>query len=338
MPDVPTLASYLTDWLEVQRTRLQPSTLASYRGNVERYLVPGLGQRRLDELTAHELTVFYARLLREGGLGGKPLSARTVQYCHAVLHRALSDAEKHGLVERNVAALADCPRRDPDAADDDHEFQVWTPEETRAFLAFIVGHRLREICEVAIGTGMRRGEILGLRWGDVDLDSRRLHVRRSLSVVDGVTRLKRTKTNRSRTITVDDLVVAALRRTRQRQEEARAAAGQAWANTWSLVFTDAAGAPVNPFQVTYEFGRLVREAPVPVVRFHDLRHLHATAMLASGVPVPVVSQRLGHTNVAMTLNVYAHVLPAMDVAAVDRFVAHLYGDEASPRTARSGNE
>jgi integrase len=137
-----------------------------------------------------------------------------------------------------------------------------------------------------------------------------------------------TKTNRSRGLHVDAVAVAALDRRWGQQQRDAAAAGERWTNRWNLVFTDAAGEPLSPMRVTQAFGRLVRAAPVTPIRLHDLRHLHATQMLAAGVPVPVVSQRLGHAAVSMTLDIYAHVLPAMDADAVDRFAARVYGAEA----------
>jgi integrase len=170
---------------------------------------------------------------------------------------------------------------------------------------------------------MRRGELLGLAWDDVALDRRLLHVRRALSVVDGTVRLKATKTNRSRSLSVDDHALAALERRRRAQAHEAGVAG--WDNQWDLVFTDETGAPLDPARVTHAFARVARAAPVPRIRLHDLRHLHATQMLAAGVPVPVVSQRLGHAKVTMTLNTYAHVLPAMDADAVALFARRMYG-------------
>jgi integrase len=174
-----TLAAYLAQWLQQQRSQLQPSTWESYRSNVERYLVPALGEVALGELSAAQLSAFYAKLQRDGGQrSGRPLALRTVQFCHGVLHKALADAVRFELVDRNVAVNADLPRVDL-RGDGVRELRAWT-----------AGMPLHDLWHVAVATGMRRGELLGLRWDDVDLDSRALSVRRALSVVKGQARLK----------------------------------------------------------------------------------------------------------------------------------------------------
>lgn len=309
---LPLLGEYLEGWLEVQRTRLQPSTWESYRGNVQRYLAPAFGDVALDGLTAVRLDGFYARLLTAGGLHGKPLSLRTVRFCHAVLHKALADAVRLDLLVANPTDRATLPRYDPRTGSTGRsEVRAWSAEEVRSFLAHVEDHPRRDLWLVAIGTGLRRGELLGLRRRDVDLGARVLSVRRALSVVGGIARLKAPKTSRTRTLRLDAPTTVAL---------GRAMTGPC-DPAWELVFGDEAGAPLDPMAITHEFRAMVRTAPVPPLRLHDLRHTHATLMLAAGVPVKVVSERLGHATIALTLDVYAHVLPAMDGDAVERFAA-----------------
>lgn len=323
-----TVGTYLRDWLELQRTRLQPSTVASYAGNVRRYLEPHLGDVPLHELDILQLERLWVQLLSFGGEDGRPLSRRTVEYAAATLRSALSDAVRTDLVERNVAKLARLPTIDPDQDDSaGGELQVWTAEEARRFLQETHEDGLHDIWAVALGTGMRRGELLGLRWEDVDLDARILHVRRALQVVDGHARLKATKTLRSRSIRIDVNVVEVLRRRRRQQQLQREAAGEhGWRDRWGLAFTEEDGTYLVPMNVTQAFRWRVRRVDVPTIRLHDLRHTHATLLLEAGVPIKVVSERLGHASVSMTLDVYAHVLPAMEVDAVERFTAHLYGE------------
>ncbi len=196
-----TVGQYLTDWLQLQRSQLQPSTLESYRSNVERYLVPALGDVLLDQLTAAQLSAFYARLQHSGGYrSGQPLTLRTVQYCHGVIHKALGDAVRHELLARNVAMNATLPKVDL-RGDGVAEIHAWTAEELRRFLDHTRATPRHPLWHLAAATGMRRGELLGLRWDDVDLAGRALSVRRALSVIKHDARLKQPKTSRCRTQT-----------------------------------------------------------------------------------------------------------------------------------------
>lgn len=326
-PEDPLLGDYLDEWLERRRSQIRPTTHAGYRQAMRCYVRPHLADVPLSRLDRRVLERLYARLLRSGGRGGKSLSPRTVQLTHAVLHRALADAEIDGLVDENPADLARPPRHDPGQVELDDDLQVWTAEQVAHFLGAVDDHPLRAVWHVAAGTGARRGEVLGLRQQDVDLDARTLRIRRSLTIVDGVARLLGTKTSRSRTLSIGASVVNALVEERSRQEHRRRASGDAWADEWGLVFTDDLGAPVDPMLVTREFRRLVRAIDVPVIRLHDLRHTHASLLLAQGAPIKLVSDRLGHATISMTMDTYAHLLPAMDEGAIDQFEASIHGDQ-----------
>lgn len=316
------LDAYLDDWLERRRTQLRPTTHHSYRQLIRAYLRPRLGHHRLTDLERPIIERAYAELFARGGRHGRSLAPKTVQYCHGVLRRALEDAVLDGLLDDNPARSARPPRHDPADDELDDDLQVWTGEEAARFLAFVDDHPWRALWHLALGTGARRGELLGLRWADVDLDAAEVRIRRSLSVVDGVARLLGTKTSRSRTLSIGDAVVSAVRRHRDEQSEIRAAASR-WEDRWGLMFTEADGGPIDPMRLTNEFRELVRRAPVSVIRLHDLRHTHASLLLAAGVPIKVVSDRLGHTTIAMTMDVYGHVLPAMDADAAARLDAVL---------------
>jgi integrase len=314
------LGDYLDEWLERRRNDLRPSTLAGYRQAARCYLRPHLGQHRLDELDRRTIERLYAHLLARGGLHDKPLSPGTVRLAHVVLRRSLQDAVLDGLIDENPAAMARTPKHDPYETELDDDLRVWTAEQAVRFLADVDDHPMRAIWHVALGTGARRGEILGLRWRDVELDAAQIRIRRSLTVVDGITRLLGTKTSRNRTLSIGPSVVDALRREQQRQRRHRKTAAS-WDDKWDLVFTTETGAPVDPMDVTVEFRRLVREADVPVIRLHDTRHTHASLLLQQGVPMKVVSERLGHAKISMTMDVYAHLLPAMDEDAAARLEA-----------------
>jgi integrase len=318
------LGAYLDDWLERRRSQLRPTTHHSYRQLIRCYLRPNLGEVPLGELDRMTLERTYVALLRSGGRAGRPLAPKTVQYCHGVLRRALEDAVLDGFLADNPARTARPPKHAPDVDDLDDDLRVWSGEEAATFLGFVDDHRWRALWHLALGTGARRGELLGQRWVDVDLDAGQIRIRRSLSVIDGVPRLLGTKTSRSRRLSIASSVVDALARHRQEQARQRAAA-ESWDDRWGLVFTDPAGAPIDPYRVTVEFRDLVRRTSVPVIRLHDLRHTHATLLLAADVPIKVVSERLGHTTIAMTMDVYGHVLPAMDADAASRFDDLLHG-------------
>lgn len=270
----------------------------------------GLDRRTLERV--------YAALLTAGGRNGNALSPNTVSHVHAILRGALEDAVLDGLLDANPAAHARPPKHDPRDTELDQDRRIWTVGQVAHFLDEVDGHPLRAVWHLAVGTGARRGEVLGLRWCDVDLDAPVVHIRRSLSVLSGVSRLLGTKTSRNRTLSIGASVVDVLLHERDEQAARRRAAGPAWRDEWGLVFTDELGAPINPMHVTIEFRRLVREIDVPVIRLHDLRHTHASLLLAQEAPMKLVSERLGHARIDMTMDIYAHLLPAVDSDATDR--------------------
>jgi integrase len=315
----PTLGDYLGDWLEVQRSQLAPTTVFSYQGTITRYILPHLGAVPLDQLTVGQLNTHYARLLREGGRGGKRLSVRSVRYAHQIIHKALSDAVRDGRLDRNVARHATVPTRDPDREEPAREPRVWTAEQLAEFFALTTDEPLRSLWVLAATTGMRRGELLGLRWEDVDLGSRTVHVRRALAQVGDRIILKTPKTNQARALKIDPATARMLAERADEQDRDRRAAGDGWADRWGLVFTAPDGQPLNPLWVTVRFRRIVARLPLPALSLHGLRHSHATLLLQAGVPIKVVSARLGHAEIQMTLDLYTHVLPAMDEDAVAGF-------------------
>jgi integrase len=331
-----TVGAYLEDWLRVHGTQVEASTWVGYKGAITRYLLPTLGEVPLRELSAAHLNPLYVHLLARGGLGGKPLSLRTVRLCHAVLHVALEAARKLELIPRNPADNATVPRRDPrPRAEGQPTLQVWSADQLRAFLDYSVGDPFHEVYVVAAGTGLRRGELLGLAWSDIDLDRRVLRVRQALSMVGRHLELKLPKTRRTRTLAIGPHTVEAFRTVAARQQRQAREQAARWRNPWDLVFTAPDGRWHDPDGLTRAFRRLVEMAPVPRIRLHDIRHTHGTLMLQAGVPVKVVSERLGHASVRMTLDVYAHVLPVMDSEAVDRFTELVYGTAAVGRTVHN---
>jgi integrase len=300
------------------KSQLRVSTFDSYRRNIELHILPRVGQIPLQKLVPEDLDGLYAALgadgRRDGRAGG--LSPKSIRLVHLILHKALSDARRKGTVPINVAELADPPKL---GAAKRREIHAWTAEELRTFLDQVASHRLQPAWFVASHTGMRRGEVLGLRWSDVDLDRRRLAVQQAVILVAYELIISDVKTDRGRrTIDLDDRTVAVLRAWRKRQVEERLLVGDAYQHN-DLVFARPDGAPTNPDLFSQSFDRAVARSGLPRIRPHDLRHTHATILLQAGVPVKVVSERLGHANPAFTITVYQHVNPGMQADAATVF-------------------
>lgn len=313
------LGEYLTEkWLPIQRAQLRPSTFDSYRRNIENHVVPNLGRIPLHKLAPEDLDTFYARLLTEGKLNGDGggLSPKTVRYIHLTINKALKDALRKGSVVRNVAEAADPPKLSSQKRD---EIKAWTAEELRTFLDSIRDDRLYPAFHLSSHTGMRRGEILGLRWSDVDLDGALVSVRQALISVAYEMQISDVKTSYGRrVIDIDEGTVAIIRRWRKTQAEERLASGGRYQDT-GLVFGRADGGWIQPDLFSQTFDRAVAKTNLPEVTLHDLRHTHATLLLKAGVPVKVVSERLGHSNPGFTMSVYQHVIPGMQAEAAALF-------------------
>ena len=290
--------------------------------------MPRLGDIELQRLTPSNLSGFYRTLLTDARRDGQGLAPKTVRNIHAMLHRALKDAVRLGYLVRNVADAVTPPR----AASP--EMQVWTPDQLRAFLAQVRHDRLYALWLLVATTAMRRAELAGLRWVDVDLAAARVSPRRPRVVVNYVVHESEPKTRMGRrSLALDPATVAALEEHKIRQEQERADVGSAWRDS-GLVFTRPEGSPIHPDLITDWFRRLARAARLPPIRLHDVRHSYATAALAAGIPAKVISERLGHATIAITLDVYSHVIPGMDAQAADA-VASLILDGSSP-TERPG--
>ena len=312
-----TLAEYLLDrWLPTIETSIRPTTFDSYTRQLKLHVIPHLGRVQLQQLSADDLDRLYAELLKRGRRDGKGgLSPKTVHYVHTTLHKALRDAVRKQLLARNVADAAGPPRTRQSG---ERELQTWNPEQIRTFLAALRGHRLEVAYLLAVTTGMRRGEVLGLRWRDIDFRQRRLAVRQTLGLVNYKLSFGAPKTVRSRrTISLDPATLAALSNHHTRQQVEKATDGATY-HDQDLVFAKADGSPINPDYFSQCFDRTVAKLPVPRIRLHDLRHTHATLGLQAGVPAKIMSERLGHASVGFTLDVYTHVLPGHDQDAANQ--------------------
>ncbi len=300
------LGEYLAAWLEQKRSEVRPSTWRRYVLLVRVHVQAALGAVSIAQLTPQHLRQLYAARIETGAA---PMSVR---HLAALLHCALRQAERDGMVPRNVAAIARPPRAPR------REMTTLSPEQARAFVAAAAGDRLEALYVVAITTGMRQGELLGLRWRDVDLENAGIHVRATVELVGDRVVFAEPKTAKSRRqVLLTPTAIAALRRHRARQLEERLRVGSGWED-FDLVFANELGRPLNARNlVQRSFARVLARASVPRIRFHDLRHTAATLLLGRGIHPKIVSEQLGHSQIAVTLDLYSHVTPTMqrDAAA-----------------------
>ena len=336
-----TVGELLERWLaDVVPGRVSPATLENYRFVVDKHLVPTLGHKRLTALTPADVAGLLAlkqrerlapakgatageRSAAEGGAGPASggYSPRTVKLIRGVLVQALGQAERWGMVPRNVAALCEGPRLSRE------EGRTLTLDQARGLLEAAQGERLEAAFVVLLSLGLRRGEALGLRWADVDLDAGVLGVNQALKRVGGKVVLGDVKTARSRRrVNLSGPLVDLLREHRKRQEEERVAAGDAWVET-GLVFTTATGSPIDPSNFRRSFDAVCEKAGLVGWHPHELRHSAASLMLAEQVPIEVVSRVLGHSSIRITADVYGHILAPQRQHAAEAMAAALWGED-----------
>jgi len=318
-----TVGEYLAEWFSTARPSLRPTTARGYEQSIVR-LTSQLGRQRLQVLTPMQVQRCYTDLLESGGRDGRPLAPKTVRHAHVVLRKAIGDAERMGLVSRNAAAAARPP------SGEHTEMTTWSSEDLRDFFSAVEGHPYEIGFRLLAATGLRRGEVLGLRWRDVDFDLAQISVANTITEVGADVVMGPPKTARSRRqVYLDRRTLAELRTHRQRQREARLAAGPAWDSDHDWVLTDELGGYVRPQTISYVWRVLMEQLDVPTIRLHDLRHTHATLALKAGVHPKVVSERLGHATVGITLDLYSHVVPSLAKDAAEQIMMSTYGDDDS---------
>ncbi len=293
-----TLKQFLTQWLEdCVKPSVRYRTYECYAMHVNRYIVPALGKLTLTKLGPQHVQTLMNEQLSSG------LSPRSVQLMRAVLRRALGQALKWGLVARNVATLVESPRVERP------EVQFMLPDDARKFLRAIEGDRLEALFSTVLAMGLRQGEALGLRWEDVDFNSRVLRVRYSLQRIDGDLQLTELKTRNSRReLPLTDAIIARLRAHRSQQLQDKLLVGSRWQDC-GLVFTSTVGTPLDARNVIRQYHAILETAKLPRYRFHDLRHSCASLLLAQGVPLKTISDILGHSQISVTADYYAHIAP-----------------------------
>lgn len=310
-----TVSQWLDTWLETyKKNSVKQNTYEGYKQIVNAHIKPKLGSNTLKGLRPDQVQKMLNDKLASGNLKqkGEPLSPRQVEFIYSVLHSALERALKDGLVARNVCDAVEKPKQVK------HEFIPWTVEQTNHFLSTMKDTRLFPLYMVAWGTGLRRAEILGLQWPDIDLNKGTLTVRRVYVRIKGGHKFQEPKTKKSRrTIPLPDAVIEALKKWKKRQarEEMK------WRgrhkdlpdeekpkyNPLKMVFCDEIGQPLQPDYISHHFKSDIETAKLPGIRFHDLRHGHATMLLELGEDLKVISDRLGHSTITLTADTYSHV-------------------------------
>lgn len=321
LPTATTLRDYLTRWLEAEKPRIRASSWRSREQYVRVHIIPRLGSIQVAKLTPQDVERMTSAIVTAGRSPTTAAGARTI------LRRALGDAVRDGLALRNVAALARPPRRPSRDLVAGRDYLA-IPDLRRLLEAAGDDDGIGPLVTVAAATGLRQGELLGLAWSAVDLDARKLNVRRALarSHKGNGWELAEPKTKRSaRTVKLAHVAVDALRRQQRLQAARKAVAGAAWQNVDDLAFTDAIGRPLHGYKVTREYHRLGAAAGVPAIPFHGLRHTFASSLLAGGVPLAVVSDVLGHAGLAITADTYAAVAPELRQEAADAMDRALSG-------------
>lgn len=306
-----TVGDWLDTWLKTYALySVKSYTFDSYERNCKIHIKPALGNIRLSALTAPQIQQFYNSLMTD-----KELSPKTVKNIHGVLHRALGQAVKLGMLRSNPTDTCDLPKS--------RRKEIHPMEQTdiSKFLQAIQGEKYGLIYQITLFTGLREGEVLGLTWDCVDFQHNAIYINKQLQKtkkVGGTYCLVPTKNSRNRMVTAAPSVMALFRKQKSQQAQMRLLAGEAWNNEWGLVFTNELGGHLSHFTVYKHFKRIVKELGMPEERFHDLRHSFAVASIESGDDIKTVQSNLGHATASFTLDVYGHVSQKMRQQSADR--------------------
>jgi len=301
------LANFLDEWLIVAKTSIRPNTYYHYTQVVNQHIKPTLGQISLKDLRPDQVQSLYTIKLAKG------TSPRTTLMIHSVLHRALHHALRLGLVVRNVSDAVirpKVPRKEMKTLDD---YQV------RQLFQVAEGTRIQMLLWMTIVTGMRQGELLGLKWEDLDWETSRIQVKRQVQrrKGEGLVFCEPKSAAGRRVISLGKDTIQKLREHKAEQYSERIMAGNKWQDH-DLIFPSSIGTPLSQSNLNRDYKQLLQEANLPDIRFHDLRYTAASLMLKQGISVKVVQERLGHSDAAMTLNVYSHVIPGMQREAAEK--------------------
>lgn len=314
-PSTQTMSDLFGMWLEFKTTQVRVTTHHNYQRLLTTYMLPYIGHVTLDKLNVRHLQSTYSKLVTERGIKGS-----VVRVVHGLIHNMLAQAQKWDMLAKNVAEIATPPRTEH------REMVTWTSEQVQEFLNLAASSPYLPIYIVAIATGMRRGEVMGLKWLDVDLERATLTIVRTLSYLERkpvITDAKRASSRR--TVVLPSFAVDVLRQHRTHQIEMKLKMGNTYRDE-GWVFAKYDGSTLQPETVRDAFERLIKKSNLPYIRFHDLRHTHATLMLQQGIHPKVVSERLGHSNISITLGTYSHVMPGMQEQAASKFNGEVFSE------------
>lgn len=314
-PSKTTIGEYLDQWLQDSRGNVAPNTAQTYAWFIEKHITPAIGQFPLTALKPEHLQKLYSDKLTSGRRDGKGgLSSRSVRYIHVTMHKALKHALKMGLINRNPADAVDIPKVTR------HEMQVMSDTDLHIFLEFAKSTPYYALFYTALFTGMRRSELLALRWCDVDLLLCQISVSRTLHQLNNreiIIRQPKTAKGR-RLIALSPSTVAVLRDHQATKIKGKKALGLAYQDD-ALVFSRPNGDPLLPDTISAAWSNLARRTGLKGIRLHDARHTHASLLLKAGTHPKIVQERLGHASIAITLDTYSHVAPGLQQAAANRF-------------------
>jgi len=308
-PSKLTMAEFLDRWENWAATQVLAKTLERYRGLARYHVRPHLGSARIQRLRAVNFVELYGKLQKPKPEGAG-LAPRTIGHVHRLLHRVFGHAVKWGIVASNSVSAVEPPRVKH------AEIEILSPDQIATVLRALRGRRLYGVAVMALATGMRRGEIVALRWGDIDFDGGKIRVERSIEQTKAGLAFKEPKTKAGyRVVSLPPSVVGELRNHWREQQEQRLALGMGKATTEDLVFARWDGSPWPPDRLSSTWAKTVPTLKLPKVTFHALRHTHASQLIAAGLDVVTVSRRIGHSNPTVTLTVYAHLFGNTDERA-----------------------
>jgi integrase len=324
-PSKTTVQEYFETWLKHEKADVSPKTHSRYEDLLLKNVAPVIGAITLNKLTAAKIDGCWTKLLESGRRDGKGgLAPRTVGHCRRVMLTAMEQALKWDLVKKNPVAITRPPKTERVA------MTAYGAAETAAMLDFLRPTRMFIPALLAALCGLRRGEILALRWRNVDLKTAVLSIVASAEQVGTEVRYKETKSGKARTVALSSTVLEELRRHKAAQAEEQLKIGIR-PDKDSFVVAQADGNPLKPISLTHEWTRQIGKTTLPQIRFHDLRHSHATQLLAAGVHPKIASERLGHSTVGITLDLYSHVMPGMQANAAEQVDAAIKAAKQAPR-------
>ena len=307
-------ADFMKSWLKDKETTVKQSTLETYKYLVNNFIIPHLGQTELSKITPRQIQTLYNDLK-----SSNRLSDENIRKIHTIINNSLNKAFKWEMIVRNPAALVEVPQVAK------KEIDVWNEEEIHRFLSFAKDSRYYAAFLLALTTGMRQGEILGLRWKDIDVENRTISVVQTLSHKGQILSAGAKTAAGNRKISIDENTLNQLLSLKLKYKEEKMANRPIYQD-YDLVIRTSIGTPVSPRNLLRSFYSIIEKAQVRKIRFHDLRHTHASLLLKQGVNPKIVAERLGHANVKITLDTYSHLLPDLQKETADEFGKIFYSN------------